>query len=633
MLDPLRFAELRANGRLPSPSHAALELIELLRRDDISMGDICRTLQMDPAMVGRILKLANAAAFGRPRPAMALTPDVLMTLGLPTVRQLALVFSLIDGQRGGNCKVFDYGGFWSHSLAMAAAAQLVGSASRVAPAAEMFTLGLTCDIGRLALAAIEPERYAGVLQKVGAGGTAALAAAERAAFGFDHAELSVALLADWGFPGMFLEAVRYSEQPEAQEVPPDSRPARLTLALRLARLLSGSYFLPDENRAQDLHRFVAQAGALGIEAQTSITIADESLRAWREWGELLSVRTFALAPFSVLEIARDTGTMSETTNGTASDTSGEDDAGCPRILVVDDDATLRRLLERLLTAAGYEVRTAEDGTHAVKAALAWHPEIVITDLMMPRRDGYALLRDLRASEAGCQLYLVVLTLIVDDARLAEAFALGADDYLTKPLQPKVLLARLSAGVRVVRLQQGLARRNLELAAALRRAEEAALTDTLTGLPNRRYAVEQLSRECAAAERGDRPLSVLMLDIDHFKRINDAHGHAVGDAVLVEIARRLNETSRTSDVACRFGGEEFLILAVDTPLADATRLAERIRVAIAAHPFSAGNLSIPVTASIGVAEKNMTCTDLDVLLKAADDALYRAKAEGRDRVWY
>lgn len=626
MLDPLRFAELRANSRLPSPSHAALELIDLLRRDDVSLGEICRTLQMDPAMVGRVLKFANSAVFARPRPAMALTPDVLMTLGLPIVRQLALVFSLIDNQRGGSCKVFDYGGFWSRSLAMAAAAQLVGSASRVAPAAEMFTLGLTCDIGRLALAAIEPERYAGVLQKVGAGETAALAAAECAAFGFDHAELSVALLADWGFPRMFQEAVRYSEQPEAQEALPDSRPARLTLVLRLARLLSGSYFLPDENRAQDLHRFVAQAGALGIEAQTSITIADESLRAWREWGELLSVRTFPLVPFSVLEIARDTGA----TSGTASDASG--DAARPRILVVDDDATLRRLLERLLTATGYEVRTAGDGTHAVEAALAWHPEIVITDLMMPRRDGYALLRDLRASEAGRQLYLVVLTSIVDDARLAEAFALGADDYLTKPLQPKVLLARLSAGVRVVRLQQGLARRNLELAAALRRAEEAALTDTLTGLPNRRYAVEQLSRECAAAERGDRPLSVLMLDIDHFKRINDAHGHAVGDAVLVEIARRLNKTSRTSDVACRFGGEEFLIIAVDTPLADTTRLAERIRVAIAAHPVSAGNLSIPVTASIGVAEKNMTCTDLDVLLKAADDALYRAKAEGRDRVW-
>jgi len=618
MLDPIRFAELKAAGRLPSPSGPALKLIELLGRDDVALPEIVRLVQQDPALTGRILKLANSAAFARPRPAVSISTDILMMIGLPALRQLVLAFALIDGHRGGPCRAFDYAAFWSQSVARGAAAQTFGGGSRIAPPAELFTLGLVADIGRLALASLEPARFADLLAKFGAD-EAALIEGERAAFGFDHRELSVAMLRDWGFPALFLDAVTLAMQDAEPQSAANARLLRLALLLRLAEALSRLTALDDAARRQRLEALARLARRLDITAQDFLALADDSLQAWQEWGELLGTPTLTLTPFSVLEMAADEA---------SAETRSEEKL---RVLVVDDDSALRRLLEHLLGQQGFAVHTATDGRHGFAEALAWHPDIVITDILMPNKDGIELTRKLRASELGQALYIIVLTILDDEDKLAEAFAAGADDYIPKPLKPRTLLARVSAGSRIVRLQKALAQRNLELSAALRRAEMNALTDALTGLPNRRYIVERMEQECAAAERSDRRLSLLMLDIDHFKRINDTHGHAAGDAVLVEIARRIEQTKRLSDVAARFGGEEFVILAVDTPLDAANRLAERLRAAIAATPIEANGLRLDVTVSIGVAEKAVDCNNLDILLKAADGALYRAKAGGRNRV--
>ncbi|PJF45583.1 MAG: hypothetical protein CUN48_18145, partial [Candidatus Thermofonsia Clade 3 bacterium] len=138
-MTPLKFAELKASGRLPSPSRRALALIEALKRENVTLPEICRLIQADPALTGRLLKLANSAAFARPRPAVAITPEVLMMLGLPAVRNLVLAFALIDNQRSGPSRLFDYAGFWSRALAEACVAQAIGAQLRVAPAAEMFT--------------------------------------------------------------------------------------------------------------------------------------------------------------------------------------------------------------------------------------------------------------------------------------------------------------------------------------------------------------------------------------------------------------------------------------------------------------------------------------------------------------
>lgn len=632
MLAPMRFAEIKAAGHLPSPSGPALELIALLSRDDVALGSLVAVIQSDPALTGRILKLVNSAAFARQRPAVAITPDVLMVIGLPALKQLVLVFSLVDGQRGGPCAAFDYLAFWSRALARGAAAQTLGSGTRLAPAAELFTLGLTADIGRLALASVEPERYDILLRNVGAGGTAPIAAPcdsgtatllarEQAEFGFDHADLTVAILREWGLPQLFQEAALACENAGLTTEPGPQRPARLASLLRLAQEFSDLVGVDDDARMRGIDALMPRAQGLDLPPPTFFALADQTLKNWQEWGQTLGVLTVALTPFAVLEM--------NARNAEATPTDGP--RGALRVLVVDDDAALRKLLEHLLAKAGYAVRAAADGKSGFEVALAWHPDIILTDLLMPHEDGIALTRRLRQGALGQMPYIMILTGVDDDEKLAEAFAAGVDDYIHKPLKPRTLLARLSAGARIVRLQHELAARNIELTAALHRAEFAAVTDALTGLPNRRYVIERLPQECAAAERSGRPLSVLMLDVDHFKRINDTHGHAVGDAVLKEIARRIDATRRLSDVAARFGGEEFLLLAVDTPLEQSIRLGERLREAIAAAPIAVGDLALPVTASIGVAEKSGGCHDFDILIKAADEALYQAKAAGRNRV--
>ncbi len=612
MIDAQRLADLRASGRLPGPSRVARQLMLKLEREDTPLPEIVRLIQSDPALAGRLLRLANSAAYARPRPAVAITPEVLMLLGLPTVRNLVLAFSLIDARRAELGEGFDYPAFWSRSLAEGCAAQALGTVTRAAPAAEMFTLGLVAEIGKLALLDLEPEAYPQLLRAQQGQDTAVLAEAERRHLGMDHLELSALLLADWGFPKLFQEAVRWHALPEeGWPMEKGERPWKVTATLRLAHRLADCLAQPDEARLETLKALEADAAALGV--VDLIAFGDVILQTWRDWGELLAVPVALPTPF--VELAA---------------RAAIPDEGRLRVLVVEDDAAMARLLEGLLAKAGYAMRLAADAEAGLALAISWLPDIVLTDLVMPG-DGLKLIERLRAHEDGRYIYLIVVTILNDTDTLTRAFALGADDYVVKPFDARVLLARLSAGRRMIGLKRELVRRNVELAEALQKAEAAALTDALTGLPNRRYMVARLMQECATARRTGRPLCALSIDIDHFKAINDRFGHAAGDAALVEVARRLRATARAGDVVARFGGEEFLVLAPDTPLSAATQLAERLRAAIAAQPFLAGENSIPLSISIGLAPCADGCQCVDDLLRRADQALYRAKAEGRNRI--
>jgi two-component system cell cycle response regulator len=232
---------------------------------------------------------------------------------------------------------------------------------------------------------------------------------------------------------------------------------------------------------------------------------------------------------------------------------------------------------------------------------------------------------------------VMLTGIVDEDQVVEAYEAGVDDYLTKPINPKILLARLRAGERVVGLQneieadrEDILRFAAELAMTNRRLEEAALLDSLTGIPNRRYAMERIHQEWAAADRGARPLACMVIDVDHFKQVNDNYGHDTGDMVLQRVADILKHTARTHDVCCRLGGEEFLVVCPDSDAAAAAQCAERLRQAVAAMRVSVGNVALQVTVSVGVAARASGMSSPDVLIKEADRAVYRAKEEGRNR---
>jgi two-component system, cell cycle response regulator len=307
-----------------------------------------------------------------------------------------------------------------------------------------------------------------------------------------------------------------------------------------------------------------------------------------------------------------------------------------KVLVVDDDPSIRKVLEGLLSRAGYQVFTAADGMEAFRVLNDKGPQILITDWEMPVMDGLQLCREIRSSETVGFVYAIILTAHTD--RVVEAFDAGADDFLTKPPRRSELLARLKAAIRIIELDANLARQNreihkvnAELTLLNRRLKEMAITDELTGLANRRVMMERLKQQWEACVRRDHPLACMMMDIDHFKRFNDNHGHEIGDLMLKEVAEVLLTFARSSEPIYRCGGEEFVLLCPDTTADQAAVGAERLRKAVESHEVRHGDLLLKTTISIGVADRSSLTAGPDDLLRNADNALYMAKDRGRNMV--
>jgi diguanylate cyclase (GGDEF)-like protein len=318
----------------------------------------------------------------------------------------------------------------------------------------------------------------------------------------------------------------------------------------------------------------------------------------------------------------------------------------PTVLVVDNDPHTLTRLTRELSDAGHGVLTAGDGLQALGVLGAEGPPIVVTEWVMPAMSGLELCRAIRAHEGIAFAYVIVLTkLCAEDGCLVEAFEAGADDFLLRPYDPKELLARIRAGERIIGLHDQLEHRNrdvhrvnAELAIANRKLTAAneqlnrmATYDELTGLVNRREALGRLAEYWESATRHGGPLACIVLDIDHFKRVNDAHGHGVGDVVLKETAAVLRKSARQSEAVSRTGGEEFLVLCPRSTMTMAAVGAERLRRAVEANAVRCGGLSLGLTVSLGVAERTLEMKSPDDLLRAADRALYAAKDAGRNTV--
>jgi two-component system, cell cycle response regulator len=295
----------------------------------------------------------------------------------------------------------------------------------------------------------------------------------------------------------------------------------------------------------------------------------------------------------------------------------------PVILVAEDSLVVRSVLRQNLEDRGYTVIEADDGEAALRRCRDARPDVVLLDIEMPGLDGYQVLAALKADPELAEIPVVFLTGRTKTDDIVEGLRLGAHDYLKKPFEASELIARVSAAVRMKKLQDELRSRNAELHLVSR-------TDALTGLPNRRLLAERLAEMASASSRHHRPLGVLMLDIDHFKRVNDTAGHESGDLVLREFAHRLQQLPRMEDVVGRWGGEEFLALLPDTDMTGACLLAQRTLAAIATEPFAlADGTKVNVTVSIGCAVE--TTQDADKLVARADAALYEAKSAGRNRL--
>jgi two-component system, cell cycle response regulator len=297
-----------------------------------------------------------------------------------------------------------------------------------------------------------------------------------------------------------------------------------------------------------------------------------------------------------------------------------------RVVLIEDDPAIVRLLVRVLSTAGMQVipcATGAEGLEVVERG-AW--DLCLLDRRLPDLDGIEICRRIKADARFDARQVIILSAYSSlDARV-EALNLGADDYIIKPFHPTELLARVNASRRVVEMQQ-------QLVDMARQLEELSARDDLTGIFNRRHFGAMLERAFDHSNRYRRPLSVAIIDVDHFKDINDSFGHQAGDTVLAEVAKRFSRSVRSSDYLARYGGEEFVVLLPETQLEDALTFSEKLRAAIATAPVAIGQgQALPVTVSVGAASLAHTRFHSPTeMIAAADQALYRAKRNGRNRV--
>ncbi len=289
------------------------------------------------------------------------------------------------------------------------------------------------------------------------------------------------------------------------------------------------------------------------------------------------------------------------------------------ILAIDDSEEIHRLLDVRLRNEGLIIHHALNAEDGLAKARELQPDLILLDVVLPSTSGFALCRTLKEDPRTAHVPIIFLTGTSDMENKVAGLDLGATDYVTKPFDAAELCARVRSALRN--------KRCVDLLAA------KAQLDALTGMWNRGYFNQRLSDELAATRRYGRKVTLIMLDIDHFKRINDEHGHPVGDRVLVAVGEVLSSSVRTADAPCRYGGEEFAIILSETDLAGAMTVCERIQERLALLEVKTRDSKLTVTASIGVVSSEClerAANTPERLIESADDALYRAKQSGRNR---
>ncbi len=644
------FEELLLTGKLPSPAGVGMKILQLTRNDDFSAEKMGEAILTDSALTGRILKLANSAALSGTQPVTTVT-GAIMRLGSRSVRDLSLAFSLVSERRKGSCKAYDFERYWSKSLARAVCSQAISSTVGVGSHQEAYICGLLGEVGRLALASVYPEQYSELIEKGLMHDVPALMKGEEEAFGIDHSELASCLIAEWGLPESFVHAVRHYSR---QLTEPATAIDDLTAILRHAEFL-GSVFVASRNtKPASWKRYRAGLdslkGLLGFDEDRFARFLDGCLQEWVSWGGEMQIQvnknlryrgiceiiSAALAPAAPAPVVVASASIDEPVLTEVPRARSTQDEPI-HILAVDDEPLQRRLLSKYLSQDGYVVTVASNGEEALRIALEKNPDIVIADYMMPEMDGLELCRLLRKTDAGSRMFFLLLTGRTEPEMLIEAFDAGCDDFVTKPFVPRLLGARIKGGVRIVRLQRRvdsdritMERQMAELGVLTRKLRSAAMTDMLTGLPNRRYAMKRMETEWSFTQRTGRPLTLIMVDIDHFKRVNDEHGHDVGDVVLIETAKVMQGNLREMDEVCRLGGEEFVIICRNTSREEGAAVAERLRKAVESHVIVGHGFDRNVTVSLGIECSRNQGGTVMALLKAADEGVYESKHSGRNR---
>ncbi len=620
-----RLDEFKAISALPSPAGLASELLAVSRRANVTLDDLVRLAQSDPATAGRVIKLANAATARRPTASIS---DAITRLGLERARAACVSFSVLPPTQDSVGAGAAYRLFWSRSFARAVALRELSRGVPIISSEEAFGCGLVATVGELALATAHPDECATLFaeRQQSQGEDSARSAAETHRFGISSIQITAALLKDWQFPAFFVDAVLRSSAPS--DLPWSA--------------------LPRDRQLGELLRYADRLGFHCLQSADSATVAWPQLPRTleclqignRELSHLCETVTHELAMWKELVEGSRSAFATPIANRSGIEPPGafrEAGRAPLKVLVAEDNVVQRKLISRALQSAGHEVLTAEDGEAALRLTLQHQPQILIADWQMPRMDGLALCAALRRAKVCDGVYFILVTGDTDEDVLIRAFESGVDDFITKPLLPRALQARMKAAQRLIEVEAEIRRERAELrrlsselGVANRKLEMASLTDFLTDLPNRRYLTQQLERHWVEATHKKQEFSFLLVDADRFKSVNDRYGHAVGDEVLKYLAANLKQWKRDGDVVCRYGGEEFAVLLPGADSAQAYQLAERLRIAVEGDVANRPTvLTSPVTISIGVASRTDRMTDPKELMAFADQALYQAKNDGRN----
>lgn len=619
-LEQQSFEALKATGSLPSPKGAALTIMKLCQDDDISVARLSKAIKADPAFVGRLIKAANTVGRCISHP-VASVEDALQVLGISTVRALALGFSLVTNYRQGRCSVFDYDSFWYRSLITGLALEALSRELKCCSPDEAFCLGLLSHVGRLALATVYGERYSPILEGIRVGEDAKLCELERQVFALDHEELTAAMLLDWGFQEKYVEPLYFSRKMRGSSVLKDTRQHSVLVhsllmadTIAMATLASGADHSWRVKRVFDLGR------QLELPDEVIQGLLESIVRNYQEWGEMLAVHV--VYPVRFLPLAQ------------------VQEGGHVQLAIIDP--VERQRLRPILLQQNYEVlEQTPEGLNSemlLLSILEVTPDILVTDVRL-EEGPHNWLRSLRETRLGRAIFVVLMVPAEDERWAASALEEGADVVLDKGASERSITARLMAARRMIRLQQEI-RQDWEevsgfatdLAVANRRLHEIARTDVLTCFYNRRYAMELLQHEWDASRRGDYSLACMMIDLDNFKQINDCYGHDVGDRLLVRVAEVVRHSLRGSDVPCRVGGDEFLVICPNTNLDGLRKCAERLLEAVRRITLETStNEVVGISLSIGLAMRQPEMDSPNNLLRAADERMYLAKLAGRDGI--
>ncbi len=653
------FEEIKLTGNLPSPAGVGVRILELTRSEEYSVDDMGAAIMTDPSLTGRILQLANTGERTGSKPATTVE-EAIMRLGSRMVRDLALAFSLVSERSTGACQAFDYEQYWSASLGRAVSAQIIARRLGEKRPEEAYICGLVGDVGRLALASVYADSYGKLLTTCHYCTLDELIVKENEVFKIDHAQIGRFMLLDWGLPDLFCDAsLKYASERSLKNL---QEIEDLADMLRVGYWI-GEALVTSEDAPPYSWRVIGDElkhamRLLDMNEAQFTSFANSCSKEWVMWGKAFDVSTGDgqkfqdvfrwVAEHCQAERPSEAGAedlvvvSTEATSSTKAETPKaptpkERPANAVRVIAIGPNAIAAAQGWETTAPDGYEFQYVTTSEQGMKVTLKWGADIVLADEKMDQLDGVQICKSLRSNDLGSSLYLIVVGQSPSKSRGLAAFAAGADDFVELPSPLEVLGARIAAGGRVVALQRRverdkatMMRQVAELGVLTRKLRATALTDALTELPNRRYAMKRLESEWSSTKRTGRPISVVMLDVDHFKSVNDTFGHDVGDEVLKETAKIIQSSIRTSDEACRIGGEEFVVICKNTDEHDAAVVAERIRSALEEHIIQAGGMNRPVTASLGVAGYVQNMAMVAELLKQADEAVYEAKRRGRNQ---